>query len=201
MGYKRYLVSLANHESKPHPLPATVFLLSSNARLGGASFAFQTSGVASRRGGVTAFCGGAAVKSSGVNFWRGRVSFHFSGVRFRFSGVASRDSGAPIRTSGVRFHFSGASLQTSGVPLKRREFHEFSPIAAVKSAKMLKHACRLGLRQPSAAFDSPAAIQKRQKTGAVQNLSAVRTIYRHLIFLKTNPTIQQSTNSTTLNYG
>jgi hypothetical protein len=46
MGYKRHFGSLANHESKFHPLPAIGSLLSSNARLGGASFAFQNSGVA-----------------------------------------------------------------------------------------------------------------------------------------------------------
>jgi len=128
MGYKWHLGSLVNHESKFHPLPATGFLSSNSARLGGGSFAFQNSGVESRRSGVTAFGNGAAVKSSGVNFCLGGASFRFRSARFRFSGLANRASGVPIRTSGVRFRFSGVSLQTSGVSSKISGF-------ALKSAK------------------------------------------------------------------
>jgi hypothetical protein len=146
MGYKRHFGSLANHEKQFHPLPAIVPLSSSNARLDGASFAFQNSGVESRRGGVATIGSGAAIESSGVNFCRGGASFRFSGVPSRFSGVANCFSGAANRTSGVRFRFSGASLQTSRVPsktggfaLKRHEFHEFSPIAT-KRRKILTFA-------------------------------------------------------------
>jgi hypothetical protein len=122
MGYRRHFGSLANHESKTHPLPAIGSLSSNSARLGGGSFAFQNSGVESRHSGVTAFGSGAAIKSSGVNFCRSGASFRFSGVPSRSSGVANRGSGAPIRTSGVRFRFSGVSLQTSGVSSKTSGF-------------------------------------------------------------------------------
>ena len=160
MGYKRHLGSLANHESKTHPLPAKVFLLPSNARTGGTSCAFQNSGVKSRRGGAAAFGGGGSVKSSGVNFCRSGAKIRFSRVPSRNSGVANRDSGAWIQTSGVRFRFSGASLQISGVapkiggfakktakitncPIFTMDEHRWTQIAG-----RARHSVRAGLGNP-----------------------------------------------------
>jgi hypothetical protein len=160
MGYKWHLGSLVNHESKFHPLPATGFLSSNSARLGGGSFAFQNSGVVSRRGGVATFGSGVPVKSGGVTIRSSGADIRFSGAPSRISGVANRDSGVPIRTSGVRFRFGGVSLQTSGVSSKISGF-------ALKSAKtanspifttdehrwtqiagMARHSVRAGLGNP-----------------------------------------------------
>ncbi len=128
MGYKWHVVSFANHESKTHSLSGRDFLLPNGVWPDGASFAFQTSGVDSRSGGVATCGSGVPAKSGGVTIRSGGADIRFSGAPFRNSGITKRDSGDPIQTSGVRFRFSGVSLPMRGVPRKTGGF-------ALKSAK------------------------------------------------------------------
>jgi hypothetical protein len=112
-------------------------LFFNRGKISGGNSQFQFKGVIFRRKGAATRGNRVRVRTNGAANCRNRVGSQTNRVCSGFNGVAIRDNGARFCCNGVDFCGNGVKPPTNGVfqkikgfPLKRHEFHGFSPIAA-----------------------------------------------------------------------